>query len=45
MLFKTCPHCGANLDPGERCECEAKEKEQKESDQEKTEEKNNEKLY
>lgn len=19
--FKTCPNCGANLDPGERCDC------------------------
>jgi hypothetical protein len=19
--MKTCPHCGANLDPGERCDC------------------------
>jgi len=19
--YKTCPHCGANLDPGERCDC------------------------
>ena len=21
-LYKTCPVCGANLDPGERCDCE-----------------------
>ncbi len=20
--YWTCPHCGANLDPGEHCECE-----------------------
>lgn len=20
-LFKTCPHCGAHLDPGESCDC------------------------
>ena len=20
-LYKTCPHCGANLDPGESCDC------------------------
>ena len=20
-LFKTCPHCGAHLDPGEGCDC------------------------
>lgn len=19
--FRICPHCGANLDPGERCDC------------------------
>ena len=19
--YVTCPHCGANLDPGERCDC------------------------
>lgn len=21
MYYKTCSHCGANLDPGERCDC------------------------
>ena len=21
-FYNTCPHCGANLDPGERCDCE-----------------------
>lgn len=21
--FKTCPRCGCNLDPGERCDCAA----------------------
>jgi hypothetical protein len=21
VIFKTCPHCGSNLDPGEKCEC------------------------
>ena len=20
--YRTCPYCGANLDPGERCDCE-----------------------
>ncbi len=20
--YTTCPHCGANLDPGEKCECQ-----------------------
>ena len=30
--YNTCPNCGSNLDPGERCECEngkAKEQEKK----------------
>ena len=27
--YHTCPICGANLDPGERCDCE-KEKEENE---------------
>lgn len=22
--YGTCPHCGANLDPGERCDCRAR---------------------
>ena len=22
--YKTCPHCGANLDPGEVCDCREK---------------------
>lgn len=22
--YRTCPHCGANLDPGERCDCREK---------------------
>lgn len=26
-FFRTCPRCGANLDPGERCDCEKAEKE------------------
>lgn len=21
MIYHTCPHCEANLDPGERCDC------------------------
>lgn len=21
VIYHTCPHCGANLDPGERCDC------------------------
>lgn len=24
MYFRTCPRCGANLDPGEICECNKK---------------------
>lgn len=24
--YRTCPHCGANLDPGEVCDCQGKEK-------------------
>lgn len=22
--YKTCPHCGAHLDPGEKCDCRGK---------------------
>ena len=22
MIYRTCPLCGANLDPGERCDCD-----------------------
>lgn len=25
MYFNICSHCGANLDPGEKCECAEKE--------------------
>ena len=24
--FRTCPHCGSNLDPGEKCDCQSQEK-------------------
>lgn len=24
MQYKTCPDCGAHLDPGERCDCRSK---------------------
>lgn len=24
MYYKTCPHCGAHLDPGEKCDCRDK---------------------
>jgi len=23
--YRECPYCGANLDPGERCDCQDKE--------------------
>lgn len=23
--YWTCPHCGANLDPNEKCDCKSKE--------------------
>ncbi|MBQ7119853.1 MAG: hypothetical protein IJO09_06525 [Oscillospiraceae bacterium] len=26
MIYNTCPHCGANLDPGEKCECSEQKK-------------------
>ena len=31
-VYRVCPFCGANLDPGERCDCQdhAKEQEQQE---------------
>lgn len=32
--YWTCPLCGANLDPGERCDCEEEEKEVKEDGEE-----------
>lgn len=22
MYYKTCPHCGSNLDPSETCDCQ-----------------------
>lgn len=28
MLYYTCPHCGANLDPWEKCDCEARDEQQ-----------------
>ena len=30
MIYHTCPRCGANLDPGERCECQREDQPQKE---------------
>ncbi len=26
MFYNTCPHCGANLDPGEQCDCQKTKK-------------------
>jgi hypothetical protein len=33
-VFKSCPHCGANLDPGEQCDClnDLKDQEEDEHD-------------
>ena len=25
-MYHSCPYCGSNLDPGERCDCQDKEK-------------------
>lgn len=27
MYYRTCPHCQAHLDPGERCDCQDAKKE------------------
>ena len=27
MYYRICPHCGAHLDPGERCDCQDKKRE------------------
>lgn len=32
--FNTCPMCGSNLDPGERCDCERIRQEQRQESQE-----------
>lgn len=26
MYYQTCPYCGANLDQGEKCDCQAAQK-------------------
>lgn len=33
-FYKTCPFCGANLDPGEKCDCRDTEKEEEEKEDE-----------
>lgn len=38
-FFRTCPHCGSNLDPGEKCDCQ-KHREHKERKEQKYDEKN-----
>lgn len=30
--FKTCPQCGAHLDPGETCDCQASSPEPRETE-------------
>lgn len=30
MYYKICSNCGANLDPGERCDCEEERRKQTE---------------
>lgn len=32
MGYNTCPECGANLDPGEKCDCEERKHMQDYSD-------------
>ena len=39
MKFRTCPYCGSNLDPGERCECQNKKGAQEEPEEEKEDDK------
>lgn len=35
MLYNPCPNCGANLDPGEVCDCEKKKGNSEKADIEK----------
>ena len=37
MIYRTCPHCGAHLDPGEACDCQDTNRELTVNEQEKTE--------
>lgn len=35
MCYRTCPYCGANLDPGERCDCQTGAEESSQDDNKK----------
>lgn len=41
MYFYTCPYCGSNLDPGERCDCIDNDKMQQIEYEQNTEEEQN----
>lgn len=30
MYYRTCPHCGSNLDPSETCDCEIEQRNEQE---------------
>lgn len=30
-FYNVCPHCGANLDPGERCDCKEQQSERRQA--------------
>ncbi len=34
MQYWTCPYCGNNLDPGEKCDCREREEELKKQEEE-----------
>lgn len=42
MGYKTCPYCGAHLDPGEECDCRREEIDRIETGDDKKEENNHE---
>lgn len=42
MGYKTCPYCGAHLDPGEACDCRREEIDRLETGDDKKEENNHE---
>lgn len=35
-MYRTCPYCGANLDPGERCDCQDQEEQEDEENKKAT---------